>query len=119
MKCKRSRGYPFETFSFEVNDLGLPQIVGDLYDPLKDNEKRKLKIYIKNIRPGLALLNLLVATKVLQKILCRNVYKNNFEMEKGLDIKYNKTEINYYYIFRILNSLYIDLTRKKTYILRV
>ena len=40
VKCKRSRGYAFETFSFEVNDLGLPQIVGDLYDPLKDNGKR-------------------------------------------------------------------------------
>ena len=35
VKCKRSRGYPFETFSFEVNEFGLPIIVGDLYDPLK------------------------------------------------------------------------------------
>lgn len=36
VKCKRSRGYSFETFSFEINDLGLPTIVGDLYDPLSD-----------------------------------------------------------------------------------
>lgn len=35
VKCKRSRGYAFETFSFQVNDLGLPTIVGNLYDPLK------------------------------------------------------------------------------------
>ena len=35
VKCKRSRGYSFETFSFRVNELGLPEIVGDLYDPLK------------------------------------------------------------------------------------
>ena len=35
VKCKRSRGYPFETFSFKINELGLPEIVGDLYDPLK------------------------------------------------------------------------------------
>jgi RecA-family ATPase len=34
VRCKRSRGYAFDTFSFEVNDLGLPQIIGDLYDPL-------------------------------------------------------------------------------------
>jgi len=34
VKCKRSRGYAFETFSFEVNELGLPNVVGDLYDPL-------------------------------------------------------------------------------------
>jgi hypothetical protein len=36
VKCKRSRGYSFETFSFQVNELGLPEIVGDLYDPLKN-----------------------------------------------------------------------------------
>jgi len=35
VKCGRSRGYAFETFSFEVNEKGLPIIVGDLYDPLK------------------------------------------------------------------------------------
>ena len=35
VKCKRSRGYAFETFSFQVNELGLPTIVGNLYDPLK------------------------------------------------------------------------------------
>ena len=34
VKCKRSRGYPFGTFSFEVNELGLPVMVNDLYDPL-------------------------------------------------------------------------------------
>ena len=35
VKCGRSRGYAFETFSFEVNDVGLPTIVDNLYDPLK------------------------------------------------------------------------------------
>lgn len=35
VKCRRSRGYSFETFSFQVNALGLPEIVGDLYDPLR------------------------------------------------------------------------------------
>tara|TARA_R100001463_G_scaffold3730_4_gene14839 strand:+ start:653 stop:1492 length:840 start_codon:yes stop_codon:yes gene_type:complete len=35
VKCKRSRGYAFETFSFQVNDFGLPEVVGNLYDPLK------------------------------------------------------------------------------------
>lgn len=35
VKCKRSRGYSFETFSFKVNAIGLPVIIGDLYDPLK------------------------------------------------------------------------------------
>ena len=31
--CSRSRNYAFETFSFSVNDIGLP-FVNDLYDPL-------------------------------------------------------------------------------------
>ena len=35
VKCGRSRGYAFDTFSFQVNEKGLPIIVGDLYDPLK------------------------------------------------------------------------------------
>lgn len=35
VRCKRSRGYAFETFSFMVNEYGLPVIVNDLYDPLK------------------------------------------------------------------------------------
>lgn len=36
VKCKRSRGYSFENFSFKVNRIGLPEIIGDLYNPLKD-----------------------------------------------------------------------------------
>ena len=35
VKSKRSRGYSFETFSFKINEIGLPEIIGDLYDPLK------------------------------------------------------------------------------------
>ena len=35
VKCGRSRGCSFDTFSFEVNKKGLPTIVNDLYDPLK------------------------------------------------------------------------------------
>ena len=37
--CKRSRGYSFETFSFSVNEFGLPYVVGNIYDPL-ENYKR-------------------------------------------------------------------------------
>lgn len=36
VSCKRSRNAPFEQFSFKVNNYGLPEVVGDLYDPLKD-----------------------------------------------------------------------------------
>jgi len=36
VKCKRSRGYSFETFSFKVNEIGLPEIIGSLFDPIKN-----------------------------------------------------------------------------------
>lgn len=39
VSCKRSRGYPFEKFCFKVNDFGLPEVIGDIYDPLKDFNK--------------------------------------------------------------------------------
>ena len=35
VKCIRSRGYPFETFSFTINEFGLPCIFADIYDPLE------------------------------------------------------------------------------------
>tara|TARA_B110000305_G_scaffold226527_1_gene274243 strand:- start:348 stop:863 length:516 start_codon:yes stop_codon:yes gene_type:complete len=34
-------------------------------------------------------------------------------VSKGTDVMYNETEINHYYIFRTLRSLFIDLTRKQ------
>lgn len=43
VSCKRSRGYPFEKFSFKVNDFGLPELIGDIYDPLKDFNKNSTK----------------------------------------------------------------------------
>jgi len=35
VSCKRSRNAAFENFSFKVNNFGLPQVEGALYDPLK------------------------------------------------------------------------------------
>lgn len=35
VKCGRSRGYAFDTFSFKVNNSGLPVVVEAIYDPLK------------------------------------------------------------------------------------
>lgn len=35
VSCKNSRGYAFETFSFSINEFGLPFVVGEIYDPLK------------------------------------------------------------------------------------
>jgi hypothetical protein len=41
--CKLSRGYAFENFDFSVNKYGLPFVVGNIYDPLKDYIVQKPK----------------------------------------------------------------------------
>jgi len=33
--------------------------------------------------------------------------------QKGVDYMYNDTEVNYWYVYRILRGLYVDLIRKK------
>lgn len=35
------------------------------------------------------------------------------QLEDGRDIMFNETEVNYYYIFRTLNTLFLDLKRKE------
>ena len=38
--------------------------------------------------------------------------KIQLKLEKGLDIMYNEKEINYYYIYKTLRTLFYDLNRK-------
>tara|TARA_R110000744_G_scaffold195880_1_gene315009 strand:+ start:2127 stop:3014 length:888 start_codon:yes stop_codon:yes gene_type:complete len=35
VKCKLSRGFRFDNFSFEINQYELPFVVGEIYDPLE------------------------------------------------------------------------------------
>jgi hypothetical protein len=35
------------------------------------------------------------------------------KVDKGLDIMYTDKEVNYYYIFKTLNSLFLDLKKKE------
>lgn len=53
-------------------------------------------------------------TKEVAEDLVQEMYiKINYQIGKGLDVIYKDTgEINYYYIFRTLNSVFIDLKRK-------
>jgi len=50
-----------------------------------------------------------IAEDIVQEMYVKIIIK----VKDGLDIMYNDNEINYYYIFRTLNSLHIDLQRKK------
>ena len=38
--------------------------------------------------------------------------KIQLKLEKGLDISYGKNDINYYYVFKTLRTLFLDLKRK-------
>jgi len=75
----------------------------------KDIEKlyKKHETWIKIVKSFGC--NNAMAEDLVQEMYIKIIIK----MRSGLDIKYNETEINYYYIFRTLNSLFIDLTRKK------
>ena len=51
--------------------------------------------------------------KVIAEDLVQEMYiRIQLKLEKGLDISYVDDEINYYYIFKTLRSLFIDLKRK-------
>jgi hypothetical protein len=38
VKCRRSRNFPFETFSYKINELDYPEVIGDVYDLLEGIE---------------------------------------------------------------------------------
>ena len=50
--------------------------------------------------------------EIAEDIVQEMYIKIQLKLEKGLDIMYSKEEINYYYIFKTLRSLFYDLKRK-------
>ena len=50
--------------------------------------------------------------EVAEDLVQEMYYKIQLKLEKGLDIMYNEKEINYYYIFKTLRTLFYDLKRK-------
>jgi DNA-directed RNA polymerase specialized sigma24 family protein len=50
--------------------------------------------------------------EVAEDLVQEMYYKIQLKLEKGLDIMYNDNEINYYYIFKTLRTLFYDLIRK-------
>ena len=71
-----------------------------------ENLYLKHKIWIKIVKSFGC--NHSIAEDIVQEMYIKIILK----IKDGLDIKYNENEINYFYIFRTLNSLYIDLKRK-------
>jgi len=50
--------------------------------------------------------------EIAEDIVQEMYYKIQIKLKKGLDIMYNEKEINYYYIFKTLRTLFYDLKRK-------
>lgn len=46
VKCRRSRGFPFDKFSFKINKQGHPEIVDDLYDIIEESNIDATKAYV-------------------------------------------------------------------------
>jgi len=46
VKCRRSRGFPFDSFSFKINKQGQPTIVDDLYEVIEENNIDATKAYV-------------------------------------------------------------------------
>ena len=58
--------------------------------------------------------------KSLAEDIVQEMYiKIQLSIEKGLDISYGKDDINYYYVFKTLRSLFFDLKRKAKNVKRV
>tara|TARA_R110000824_G_scaffold136899_1_gene300881 strand:- start:58 stop:558 length:501 start_codon:yes stop_codon:yes gene_type:complete len=52
-------------------------------------------------------------TRRIAEDITQEMYiKIQLQLEKGIDIMYNEDEINYYYIFKTLKTLFLDLKRK-------
>jgi DNA-directed RNA polymerase specialized sigma24 family protein len=49
-----------------------------------------------------------------QDIVQEMYYKVQKRLDKGTDIQYSEDDINYYYIFKVLRSLFLDLKRKES-----
>ena len=49
-----------------------------------------------------------------QDIVQEMYIKVQKRLEKGTDIQYSEDDINYYYIFKVLRSLFLDLKRKES-----
>ena len=46
VKCKRSRGFPFDKFSFRINKQGQPEIVDDLFEIIEQKKIDATKTYV-------------------------------------------------------------------------
>ena len=81
--------------------------------------KKQMQLLFKKHSDWIKIVNSFGEDPSISEDLVQEMYiKIQLKLEKGLDISYGD-EINYYYIFKTLRTLFLDLKRKGKNIKRV
>jgi DNA-directed RNA polymerase specialized sigma24 family protein len=84
------------------------------------NVKKSMELLFKKHSNWIDIVCSFGLEKSLAEDIVQEMYiKIQLSLEKGLDISYGKDDINYYYIFKCLRSLFLDLKRKAKNVKRV
>jgi len=84
------------------------------------NVKKSMELLFKKHSNWIDIVCSFGLEKSLAEDIVQEMYiKIQLSIEKGLDISYGKDDINYYYIFKCLRSLFLDLKRKAKNVKRV
>ena len=77
------------------------------------SEKEVILILAKKHKTWINVVSSFGCNKMISEDIVQEMYiKVIPKIEMGLDIIYHDNDINYYYIFKVLKTLYIDLKRK-------
>lgn len=84
------------------------------------NVKKSMELLFKKHSNWIDIVCSFGIDKSLAEDIVQEMYiKIQLSIEKGLDISYGKNDINYYYVFKTLRSLFFDLKRKSKNVKRV
>lgn len=84
------------------------------------NVKKSMELLFKKHSNWIDIVSSFGLEKSLAEDIVQEMYiKIQLSIEKGLDISYGKNDINYYYVFKTLRSLFFDLKRKSKNVKRV
>nr|BAR35566.1 RNA polymerase sigma factor, sigma-70 family (TIGR02937) [uncultured Mediterranean phage uvMED] len=84
------------------------------------NVKKSMELLFKKHSNWIDIVCSFGLEKSLAEDIVQEMYiKIQLSIEKGLDISYGKNDINYYYVFKTLRSLFFDLKRKSKNVKRV
>ena len=75
--------------------------------------KKQMQLLAKKHSDWVQVVSSFGCDRQLAEDITQEMYiKIQLKLEKGLDISYGKNDINYYYVFKTLRTLFLDLKRK-------